>query len=156
MTQPFVHVQPEPITVEALAAKLQSDDHSVGAVASFLGLCRDDGGRLSALELEHYPGMAEKKLEAIAAQAVQRWPLDGVVLVHRYGKVKPGEIIVYVAATSRHRDAAFDGVRFIMDYLKTDAPFWKKEHLKDGTDGGWISAADKDDAARRRWSQASS
>lgn len=153
MSAPFVHVQSEPIAVETLALKLHSDDHSVGAVASFLGLCRDDGGRLSALELEHYPGMAEKKLQAIAAEAVERWPLDGLVLVHRYGKVKPGEVIVYVAATSRHRDAAFDGVRFIMDYLKTDAPFWKKEHLKDGTGGEWVSAADKDDAARLRWSE---
>lgn len=147
-----ISVQSEPIVVEEAAAILESDDHSVGAVASFLGLCRDDGGRLSALELEHYPGMAERQLRAIVDEACARWPLDGAVLYHRYGKVVPGETIVYVATTSRHRDAAFDGVRFIMDYLKTDAPFWKKEHLKDGAEGEWVSAADKDDLARQRWS----
>lgn len=147
-----ISVQSEPIVIEAAASIIASDDHSVGAVASFVGLCRDDGGRLSALELEHYPSMAERQLRAIVDAACARWPLDGAVLYHRYGKVAPGETIVYVAATSRHRDAAFDGVRFIMDYLKTDAPFWKKEHLKDGSEGEWVSAADKDDLARKRWS----
>ena len=146
-----ISVQSETINIEKAASILASEDHSVGAVASFTGLCRDDGGRLSALELEHYPGMAEQQLRAIVDEAIKRWPLDGVVLSHRYGKILPGETIVYVAVTSRHRDAAFDASRFIMDYLKTDAPFWKKEHLKDGSEGQWVSAADKDDLARSRW-----
>ena len=123
---------------------------NIGAMASFTGFCRDERGTLNALELEHYPGMAEAKLNEIAAEAVSRFGLDGLTLVHRFGKVLPGEVIVFVGALSRHRDAAFDGARFVMDYLKTDAPFWKKEHRKDGTTD-WVSAKDADDSAKQRW-----
>ena len=123
----------------------------IGAVASFTGLCRDEGGRLSALELEHYPGMAERAIRAIAEEAVERFELTGLTAIHRYGKIAPGGNIVLVAACASHRQAAFDGASFLMDYLKTDAPFWKKEHLKDGTSGQWVSAKDADDAARARW-----
>ncbi len=122
-----------------------------GALASFIGLCRGDGGRLEALELEHYPGMAEAKMAEIAQQALERWPLFGLIAVHRSGLVQVGEPIVLVAAGSAHRDAAFDAVRFMMDFLKTDAPFWKREHLKGGSAGPWVEANAKDDAARERW-----
>jgi molybdopterin synthase catalytic subunit len=119
-------------------------------MASFIGFCRDEDGTLETLELEHYPGMAERKLEAIAREAAQRFGLDGISIVHRHGRILPGEVIVFAAATSRHREAAFDGARFVMDYLKTDAPFWKKEHRKDGSTG-WVTAKDADDAAKARW-----
>lgn len=122
-----------------------------GAIASFLGLCRSDGGRLAALELEHYPGMAEAKMAEIAEEAMSRWPLDGLIAVHRTGLVRVGEPIVLVVAGSAHRDAAFDAVRFMMDFLKTDAPFWKREHLADGHEGAWVEANTRDDAARLRW-----
>ncbi|WP_340159789.1 molybdenum cofactor biosynthesis protein MoaE [uncultured Hoeflea sp.] len=123
----------------------------IGAVASFTGLCRDEGGRLSALELEHYPGMAERAIRAIAEEAVERFELTGLTAIHRYGKIAPGGNIVLVVATASHRQAAFDGASFLMDYLKTDAPFWKKEHLKDGGAGEWVSAKDADDKAKARW-----
>jgi len=123
----------------------------IGAVASFTGLCRDEGGRLSALELEHYPGMAERAIRAIAEEAVERFELTGLTAIHRYGKIAPGGNIVLVVACASHRQAAFDGASFLMDYLKTDAPFWKKEHLKDGGAGEWVSAKDADDKAKARW-----
>ncbi|MEM0906902.1 MAG: molybdenum cofactor biosynthesis protein MoaE [Pseudomonadota bacterium] len=123
-----------------------------GAIATFLGLCRAEGGRLEALELEHYPGMAEAEIGRILETAHRRWPLFGILAVHRTGLVKVGEPIVFVAAGSTHRDAAFDAVRFVMDYLKTDAPFWKREHLKGGVVGEWVEAQSKDDTARARWS----
>lgn len=126
-------------------------DTDAGAVASFLGLCRGERGRLKALELEHYPGMAEAEIVRIAEAAQGRWPLFGVLAVHRTGLVGVGEPIVLVAAGSSHRDAAFDAVRFVMDFLKTDAPFWKREHLVDGTVGEWVDATDSDDRARERW-----
>ena len=123
----------------------------IGAVASFTGLCRDEGGRLSALELEHYPAMAERAIRAIAEEAVERFELTGLTAIHRYGKIAPGGNIVLVVACASHRQAAFDGASFLMDYLKTDAPFWKKEHLKDGGAGEWVSAKDADDKAKARW-----
>lgn len=126
---------------------------NVGAVAAFVGMCRDEGGRLSALELEHYAGMAEAEMTRIAQIACARWPLDSLLAVHRSGLVAAGEPIVLVVAGSSHRDAAFDAVRFVMDFLKTDAPFWKREHLADGSRGPWVDAAVKDDAARERWAQ---
>lgn len=130
---------------------LTGDRVDIGAVASFTGLCRDEGGRLSALELEHYPGMAERAIRAIAEDAVQRFNLTGITAIHRFGKIPPGGNIVLVIATAPHRQAAFDGASFLMDYLKTDAPFWKKEHLKDGGSGEWVSAKDADDKAKLRW-----
>lgn len=130
---------------------LTGDRANIGAVVSFTGLCRDEGGRLSALELEHYPGMAERSIRAIAEDAVQRFALTGITAIHRHGSIAPGGNIVLVVATAPHRQAAFDGASFLMDYLKTDAPFWKKEHLKDGGAGEWVSAKDADDEAKLRW-----
>lgn len=130
---------------------LSSGRADIGAVASFTGLCRDEGGRLSALELEHYPGMAERAIRTIAEEAVQRFELTGLTAIHRFGKIAPGGNIVLVVACASHRQAAFDGASFLMDYLKTDAPFWKKEHLKDGGAGEWVSAKDADDQAKLRW-----
>ncbi len=103
------------------------------------------------LELEHYPGMAEAEIGRIAAQAIARWPLMGLRVVHRSGPIRPGETIVLVAAASAHRGDAFEAASFLMDFLKTRAPFWKKEHLADGTDGGWVEAKSADDAAAGRW-----
>ncbi|MEM8855235.1 MAG: molybdenum cofactor biosynthesis protein MoaE [Pseudomonadota bacterium] len=145
-----VSVTSEPLATDAIVASLGADGDT-GAVASFVGLCRGEGGRLKGLELEHYPGMAEAEIERIAAIAKDRWPVDGIVAVHRHGLVLAGEPIVVVAARSRHRDAAFDAVRFVMDFLKTNAPFWKREHLLDGTFGGWIEAKSRDDEATARW-----
>jgi molybdopterin synthase catalytic subunit len=145
-----VAVQAGVIDTQGLTTELEKSNLNIGAMASFIGFCRDEGSVLDALELEHYPGMAEAKLNEIAHEAVKRFGLDALTLVHRFGKVMPGEVIVFVAALSRHRDAAFDGTRFVMDYLKTDAPFWKKEHRKDGT-ADWVSAKDADDSAKARW-----
>ena len=97
--------------------------------------------------------MAEAEIERSASEAIARWPIDGITVIHRYGVIKPGEQIVLVIATSRHRDAAFDGARYVMDFLKTNAPFWKKEHQADGTAGGWVDAKESDEAARKRWEQ---
>ncbi len=145
-----VAVQSGVIDTQGQTADLEKSNLNIGAMASFTGFCRDEGGVLTALELEHYPGMAEAKLHEIANEAAMRFSLDTLTLVHRFGKVTPGEVIVFVTALSRHRDAAFDGARFVMDYLKTDAPFWKKEHRKDGTTN-WVSAKDADDSAKARW-----
>lgn len=145
-----VRVQSGPLDTRSLVDALENSGLNIGAIATFTGLCRDEGGVLTALELEHYPGMAEAKLFAIAGEAAARFDLDAITLVHRFGKLVPGEVIVFVAALSRHRDAAFDAARFVMDYLKTDAPFWKKEHRKDGTTD-WVSAKEADDSAKARW-----
>lgn len=145
-----VSVQAAVIVPSNLTAEIEKSNLNIGAMASFTGFCRDEAGTLTALELEHYPGMAEAKLNAIAEQAVLRFGLDALTLCHRFGKVTPGDVIVFVAALSRHRDAAFDGARFVMDYLKTDAPFWKKEHRTDGSTA-WVSARDADDTAKERW-----
>lgn len=134
----------------ALSADLTAHD-DVGAVVSFVGYCRSEGGTLAALELEHYPGMAEAEIGRIAEEAAARWPLTGLVVVHRHGLVRPGEAIVFVGTAAAHRGAAFAAAEFLMDFLKTRAPFWKKEHRVDGTDGGWVAAKDTDDAAAARW-----
>ncbi|WMS45020.1 molybdenum cofactor biosynthesis protein MoaE [Acuticoccus sp. MNP-M23] len=139
-----------PLDPAAWLAEISPRDHT-GAVVTFSGYCRGEGGRITALELEHYPGMAEAEMQRIAEAAMARWPLDGVLAVHRTGVVAVGEPIVLVAAGSAHRDAAFEAARFVMDFLKTDAPFWKREHLADGTKGEWIEAKSADDAARARW-----
>lgn len=145
-----VVISGDPFEPNELLAQFQPNGAD-GAIASFAGFCRDEDGSLSALELEHYPAMAQKQLEAIAKAAEARFTIGDLYLHHRYGVIKPGEAIVFVAATSRHRDAAFDAVRFVMDYLKTDAPFWKKQHLKDGSEAGWVAARDADDRAKDRW-----
>lgn len=149
--KPTIRVQSEDFDASAEAKKLTDNDRSIGAVVTFTGLCRDDGGTLSALELEHYPGMAEAELNRIATLAIERFDLLGLTAIHRFGKIPTGDNIVLVIAASRHRQAAFDGANFVMDYLKTSAPFWKKEHGKDGTAGEWIEAKTTDDAAKDKW-----
>lgn len=123
----------------------------VGAVVSFTGLCRDEGGMLAALEIEHYPGMAEAEIARVADLAETRWHLAGLRVIHRHGRIRPGERIVLVAAAAAHRAAAFEAVDFVMDYLKTRAPFWKREHRADGSAGPWVTAKDTDEAAADRW-----
>lgn len=149
--RPSIRVQAEPFDAAAESEKLTAGRTDIGAVVTFTGLCRSEGGSLSALELEHYPGMAEAELERVAAEAIARWPLDGVTIIHRYGKIPPGGPIVLVVTASGHRQAAFDSANFLMDYLKTRAPFWKKEHPADGRDGGWVLAKEADDQAVDRW-----
>ncbi len=146
-----IRIQAQSFDAAAETAALTGGRADVGAVVAFTGLCRDEGGRLAALELEHYPGMAEAEIARIAAQAERRWPLLGLTVVHRFGLIRPGEEIVLVLAASSHRRAAFEAAEFLMDYLKTHAPFWKREHLKDGTVGSWVEAKDLDDRALARW-----
>jgi molybdopterin synthase catalytic subunit len=148
---PIISIQSEDFEVATEIAALTLGRGDVGAVVTFTGLCRDEAGRLAALELEHYPGMAEAELARVADEAAARWPLSGVTLIHRYGKIAPGENIVLVVTASAHRRAAFEGAEFLMDYLKTRAPFWKREHLNDGTTGQWVGARGEDDAAADRW-----
>jgi molybdopterin synthase catalytic subunit len=148
-----VRVQRGDFDLAAEVQVLSAGRHDIGAVVTFSGLCRDEAGMLSALELEHYPGMAEAEITRICEEASARFALQAVTAIHRYGKILPGENIVLVITASPHRQAAFDGANFIMDFLKTAAPFWKKEHGVDGTAGGWVSAKDEDDSARDRWSK---
>ena len=148
---PDIRVQAEDFDQAAEIARMTAGRTDIGAVATFTGLCRSEGESLTALELEHYPGMAEAQIEETTQAACERWPLDGITVIHRYGKIAPGENIVLVIATSRHRDAAFDGARYVMDFLKTDAPFWKKEHRVDGAEASWVDARDIDEAAKKRW-----
>ena len=149
--EPVVRIQAADFDIAAEMALLARDRTEIGAIVTFTGLCRDEGGRLSALELEHYPGMAESEIRRIADQAVERWPLNGLVAIHRFGKIAPGGNIVLVIAASAHRQAAFEAASFLMDFLKTRAPFWKKEHLIDGGEGQWVDARDADDKAAERW-----
>jgi len=146
-----IRIQAEPFDAAAETGLLTEGRGDIGAVVAFTGLCRDEGGRLAALELEHYPGMAEAEIGRIAAQAESRWPLLGLTVIHRFGRIAPGEEIVLVLAASAHRQAAFEAASFLMDYLKTQAPFWKREHLKDGTVGAWVEAKEADDRATQRW-----
>ncbi|MBG6164816.1 MAG: molybdenum cofactor biosynthesis protein MoaE [Roseibium album] len=148
---PKVKVQTEDFDAGAESGLLTSGRKDVGALVSFTGLCRDEAGTLSALELEHYPGMAEGELTRIAQQAIERWPLTGLTVIHRHGKIPPGDNIVLVIAASSHRRAAFEAADFLMDYLKTRAPFWKKEHLAEGGTGTWVDAKDGDDKDAARW-----
>jgi molybdopterin synthase catalytic subunit len=148
---PIVRVQHEDFSVEEEIRLLTAGRRDVGAVVTFSGLCRDDGGVLAAMELEHYPGMAEAEITRIALEAAARWPITGLTAIHRIGEIKPGENIVIVIAASAHRQAAFEAASFLMDFLKTDAPFWKKEHRTDGSAGEWVSAKEADDAATERW-----
>lgn len=148
---PTVRIQQQDFDVAAEIASLAHGRADIGAVVTFSGLCRDEQGTLSALELEHYPGMAEAEIKRIAAEAVTRWPLQGLTVIHRHGKIRPGENIVLVVAASAHRQAAFEAADFLMDYLKSRAPFWKKEHRADGSEGGWVDAKDADASAARRW-----
>ena len=150
VTQRIV-IQTEDFDAAAEVAALTRDRRDIGAVVTFTGLCRDEGGRLAALELEHYPGMAEEEIARMVARAAARWPLDAVTVVHRVGRIAPGAQIVLVIAASSHRAAAFAGAEFLMDYLKTSAPFWKKEHPIDGPATEWVAARDEDDRALEKW-----
>ncbi|MFD1987927.1 molybdenum cofactor biosynthesis protein MoaE [Mesorhizobium newzealandense] len=148
---PTVRIQAQDFDVAAEISRLTQGRADIGAVVSFSGLCRDEQGALSALELEHYPGMAEAEISRIATEALQRWPLQGLTAIHRHGKIAPGENIVLVVAASVHRQAAFEAANFLMDYLKSRAPFWKKEHRTDGSEGGWVEAKEADARAAQRW-----
>jgi len=151
VASPTVVVQSADFNQADEIKKLTNNRTDIGAVATFTGLCRSEGETLTALELEHYPGMAEAEIEKCATQACDRWPIDGMTVIHRFGKIEPGEQIVLVVATSRHRDAAFDGARYVMDFLKSNAPFWKKEHRVDGAEASWVDAKESDEEAKKRW-----
>ncbi|MBU2328702.1 MAG: molybdenum cofactor biosynthesis protein MoaE [Alphaproteobacteria bacterium] len=148
---PTIRVQPDDFDAAAESRKLTNGRKDVGALVSFVGLCRDEAGTLAALELEHYPGMAEAEMQRIAEIAIDRFSLLGLTAIHRFGRIEAGAQIVLVLAAAPHRQAAFDGANFVMDFLKTSAPFWKKEHGKDGNSGAWVEAKDADDSARDRW-----
>ncbi|MBL9011818.1 MAG: molybdenum cofactor biosynthesis protein MoaE [Alphaproteobacteria bacterium] len=143
-----VRVQSEAFDAAAEMAALTAGREDIGAVASFTGLVR--GGAIRAMTLEHYPGMTERALAAIEAEAHRRWPLKASLIVHRVGRLLPGEPIVLVAAASEGRHAAFEAAAFLMDYLKTDAPFWKCEERADGT-SDWVDAREADGTAKARW-----
>jgi molybdopterin synthase catalytic subunit len=146
-----VSVQREDFDIAAEMARLTAADPDIGAVVSFTGLVRQmtGDGPITGMALEHYPGMTEQALEEIAAVAQARWPLQGVRVIHRYGSLEPGDRIVLVLTASRHRQAAFEAAEFLMDYLKTRAPFWKKEDHAGGA--RWVDARDADDSAAARW-----
>jgi molybdopterin synthase catalytic subunit len=148
-----VRVQREDFDAGAEIAKLRANDPRVGAVASFIGVARDtnDGERVATMTLEHYPGMTERALEDIVAQAKRRWSVIDILVIHRVGELKPLDQIVLVAVTGGHRGDAFAACEFVMDYLKTEAPFWKKESTPSGT--RWVEARASDDAARDRWAE---
>lgn len=146
-----VRIQSEPFDAAAEIEALSRLGEDVGAVTSFTGFCRSEGGRLAALELEHYPGMAEEEIGSVVAEAVSRWPLYGVTVIHRHGVMRPSDGIVLVVTASSHRTASFEAANFVMDYLKTRAPFWKKEHRVDGSLGDWVAAKSDDDALAARW-----
>ncbi|MGV4792365.1 molybdenum cofactor biosynthesis protein MoaE [Rhizobium sp. F40D2] len=152
MTLPLtIRVQREDFDLQAEVDQHSKNNPGVGAIVTFSGFCRDDGGTLAALELEHYPGMAEAEMTRIGELAIERFGLLGLTAIHRYGKIAVGENIVLVVAAAPHRQAAFDGANFVMDFLKTAAPFWKKEHGRDGAAGDWVAAKDADDTARDKW-----
>lgn len=151
---PVIKVQEADFDHGAEVAALRAGDARVGAVVSFLGLVRDmnDGASVAEMTLEHYPGMTEKALAAIVADAQSRWELYDTLVIHRVGPLKPCDQIVLVAVSSAHRGEAFAACEFIMDYLKTRAPFWKKEATPDG--GRWVDARESDDGAAARWQSA--
>jgi len=156
----MIRVQREPFDIGRELAALTAGNCQIGGVASFVGLVRDmasaragnmpsGNARIGALTLEHYPGMTEAKLAEIEAEARQRWPLEASLIIHRYGRMELGEGIVLVATASRHREAAFASCQFLMDWLKTKAPFWKLEETEEGA--AWVAARDSDEAAAARW-----
>ena len=140
-----------PFDPGALLSAFAQGRTETGAVATFTGLARAEHGSTAVLELEAYPGFTETQIEAIADRARARFQLDDLLILHRVGKIAPGEPIVFVATAAGHRRAAFEACDFLMDYLKSKAPFWKKEHGADGTAGDWVSAKDADDRAREKW-----
>jgi len=147
----MIRVQREDFDPGAEVAALTAGRSDIGGVVTFVGLVRDlaDGKAIGAMTLEHYPGMTEKQLQAIDDEANRRWPLSASLVIHRYGRLEPGDRIVLVATASPHRDAAFDACRFLIDWLKTQAPFWKLEEGEAGAQ--WVEAKASDDAAAARW-----
>jgi molybdopterin synthase catalytic subunit len=148
-----VRLQREDFDVAAEVAALTRGRTDIGAVATFSGICRDnDGGAgVTAMTLEHYPGMAEAEIARHVEEAQSRWPLLGVTVIHRFGRLVPGDNIVMVAVAAAHREAAFAAAEFLMDYLKVSAPFWKKEEHAEGAQ--WVAAKGSDDAAAERWTK---
>ncbi len=147
-----ISVQAEDFDVAAEIAALADGRTDIGAVVTFSGRCRDDGGTLEALEIEHYPGMAEAEIGRVAAEAEGRWPLQGCRVIHRYGLIEPGQNIVFVATASVHRAAAFAAADYLMDYLKTHAPFWKRNHHRTSEEhADWVAAKASDQTAADRW-----
>ena len=144
-----VQVQSAPFDLGAETAAFAAAVLGAGAVVTFTGLVRDNSGRLSAMEIEHYPGMTEKAILAIAAEAVARWSLTDALVIHRHGRLVAGEAIMMVATAAPHRGDAFAAAEFLMDYLKSRAPFWKKEIGADGVE--WVAARDEDEVALKRW-----
>lgn len=144
-----VRVQAEPFDFGAEANAFAAQVQGAGAVVTFTGLVRDIPGGLSVMEIEHYPGMTERALEQIRAEAMARWSLADALIIHRHGRLTAGDTIMMVATASRHRADAFAAAEFLMDYLKSRAPFWKKEHGAGGAE--WVAAKDEDEAALDRW-----
>lgn len=146
---PTIRVQEAAFDLAAETAALSAGRTDVGGIASFVGLCRADDG-LAALVLEHYPGMTERAISGIATQAAARWPLTGCTVIHRVGRILPGEGIVLVLAASRHRTAALEACAFLIDWLKTGAPFWKREEFAGGAER-WVEARHEDEARAKGW-----
>jgi molybdopterin synthase catalytic subunit len=148
----MIRVQREDFDIGAEMAALTGGNHEIGGVASFVGLVRDmaGGAAIGAMTLEHYPGMTEKKLAEIEAEARRRWTLEASLIIHRYGRLEPGDRIVLVATASAHREAALASCAFLIDWLKTQAPFWKLEETAEG--GKWVEVRKEDEAAAKRWS----
>jgi molybdopterin synthase catalytic subunit len=144
-----IRVQQAPFDLGAEVNRFEAGLAGAGAVVSFAGVVRDAGGRVAAMEIEHYPGMTERAIARIAAEAERRWALAGCLVIHRYGRLGPGERIMTVATAAPHRRDAFEAAEFLMDYLKSRAPFWKKETGADGTT--WVAARPEDEAALGRW-----
>ncbi|MHA1565064.1 MAG: molybdenum cofactor biosynthesis protein MoaE [Alphaproteobacteria bacterium] len=147
----MIKVQSEDFDVGAELAALSAGDTTIGGVASFVGYVRGNPGpdRITAMTLEHYPGMTEKMLAHIETEAQQRWPLAATLIIHRFGRLEPGDRIVLVACASSHRQAAFEACNFLMDWLKTEAPFWKQEQTASGSQ--WVDARTTDETAAARW-----
>jgi molybdopterin synthase catalytic subunit len=152
-TAATIRIQEADFDIAQEMAALTRGHGDVGAVVTFSGICRgsENGEPIAALTLEHYPGMAETEIKRHTDEAMSRWPLTGLTIVHRVGRIRPGENIVLVLAASQHRQAAFAAAEFLMDYLKANAPFWKREESAKGT--SWIEARDHDDAAAARWTK---
>ena len=146
-----VRVQAEDFDTAAEAEALTCGRGDIGAVITFVGLRRDEGGALARLEIEHYSGMAEDELARVADEAVTRWPLMDITIIHRFGNFAPGDRIVLVVTMSAHRSAGFEAADFLMDYLKTRAPFWKRVHRSDGAIENWVEAKSTDEDAAARW-----
>jgi len=145
-----VRVQTEPFEMGELVTEFTEAAGGAGAIVTFSGIVRDNGGTLQRMVIEHYPGMTEKALASIRGEAMSRWSLDAAWIVHRVGALAPGAQIMMVATAARHRVAAFEAAEFLMDYLKSRAPFWKKEYTQAGA--AWVEARSEDEAALDRWS----